>query len=88
MAINPAVITIADTAMGRQRASQVQQADDLPRDVRLGVSSEIAAAVWLATLADAVLINGTDILVDGGYLAAVDTAYSASQRSDWHNLRV
>jgi NAD(P)-dependent dehydrogenase (short-subunit alcohol dehydrogenase family) len=86
VSVSPGII--ADTAMGRKRASQVQQADDLPRDVRLGVSSEIAAAVWLATSADAVLINGIDILVDGGYLAAVDTAYSASQRSDWHNLRV
>ena len=35
LSVSPGII--ADTAMGRQRATQVQQAEDPPRDVRLGV---------------------------------------------------
>ena len=84
VSVSPGII--ADTTMGMQRSAQATA--DLSPAIRDGLSSEIAAAVWLAASEEASLINGTDILVDGGYVATVDTAYSPSRRDDWHQLRI
>lgn len=86
VSISPGII--ADTAMGMHRGAQAPSAGDAEIDIRYGMSTEIASAVWLAASLDASLVNGTDILVDGGYLASVDTAYPPSKRDDWHQLRI
>jgi len=86
VSVSPGII--ADTAMGIQRGPKAPAASDGEHEVRHGLSTEIAAAVWLAASAEASLLNGTDILVDGGYLATIDTAYPQSKRDDWHELRI
>jgi len=85
VSISPGII--ADTEMGTQRGLNAPRASDGEHEVRRGLSSEIAAAVWLASSNDASLLNGTDLLVDGGHLAAIDTAYSSAERDNWHGLR-
>jgi hypothetical protein len=33
-------------------------------------------------------MTGTDLLVDGGYLAAVDHEGSEARREQWHNVMI
>jgi NAD(P)-dependent dehydrogenase (short-subunit alcohol dehydrogenase family) len=86
LSVSPGII--ADTAMGSHRGSQIPfEGDEIPQG-RLGLSSEIAAVVRFAASSEASLMTGTDLLVDGGYLAAVDHEGSEARREQWHNVMI
>ncbi len=63
-----------DTPMGRQEYEQqpmMKTLDDLTPLRRLGRADELAAVAAFLVSADASFVTGTDVLADGGAVAAV-----------------
>lgn len=68
--VSPGII---DTPQGRQEAASNPRMEQLVRQTplgRMGRPEDVAAAVAFALSAEAAFLNGTDILVDGGLVAA------------------
>lgn len=84
LTVSPGVL--GDTAMGaRRQAGLDHQGDDAPLG-RLGTSTEIAEVIRFAASTSASLMTGTDLLVDGGYLASANHCFDEVRRRRWHGL--
>lgn len=84
LSVSPGVV--ADTAMGLQR--QAAQGDKGEASPRLVNSAEIADAVAFAVWPGATGLNGVDLLVDAGYLAAVNHQFDPVRRTQWHAIEI
>ena len=84
LSVSPGVL--GDTAMGAHRQAGLgDQGDETPLG-RPGSSAEIAEVVRFAASPAASLMTGTDLLVDGGFLAAVNHRFDTERRDRWHAL--
>jgi NAD(P)-dependent dehydrogenase (short-subunit alcohol dehydrogenase family) len=85
LSVSPGVL--GDTAMGAQRqASLSRNGEEASLMAHLGSCAQIAEVVRFAASANAGLMTGTDLLADGGYLAAADHEFDPVRRERWHAL--
>ncbi len=85
LSVSPGVV--GDTAMGAARRSTSAHTAEpaLPRDC---ATADIADAVAFAASAGASYMTGVDLLVDGGFLAAVDHRLDPEARRRWHAVEI
>jgi NAD(P)-dependent dehydrogenase (short-subunit alcohol dehydrogenase family) len=84
LSVSPGVL--GDTAMGARRQSGLNhQGDDSPLG-RLGTSAEVAEVIRFAASPAASFMTGTDLLVDGGYVASANHHFDLERRDRWHAL--
>lgn len=85
LSVSPGVV--GDTAMGAARRSTLAHAAHpaLPRDC---ATADIADAVAFAASAGASYMTGVDLLVDGGFLAAIDHRLDPDERRRWHAVEI
>nr|WP_087573868.1 SDR family oxidoreductase [Sphingomonas sp. CDS-1] len=83
LSISPGVV--ADSAMGAARKAVATHGARaaLPREAGI---NDIADAITFSVSPKASFMSGTDILVDGGFLALVDHDLSAEDRDNWHAI--
>lgn len=82
VSLSPGVI--ADTCMGAARAKAASP--NVPAECDIGKHA-VARAVALLSSADARAVTGCDLLVDGGFLARVNTQWPPERREMWHGIR-
>jgi NAD(P)-dependent dehydrogenase (short-subunit alcohol dehydrogenase family) len=79
---------VLDTAIGRLAAgaSAASYAQESALG-RAGTSADVAGVVAFLAGPDAAYVTGTDVLVDGGTLAAVEVHRTPAARAAWHAAR-
>jgi NAD(P)-dependent dehydrogenase (short-subunit alcohol dehydrogenase family) len=85
LSVSPGVL--GDTSMGADRkASLARNGEEASLTAHLGSCAQIAEVVRFAASASASLMTGTDLLADGGFLAAADHDFDPDRRERWHAL--